>query len=459
MWAPPSGIPSGHIGLVSRARRPLVPDRTAPPAAGYWLATDGRWYPAGERRTRPGEASRWGLGDVWWGVLAYVVAGIAGVAVLSAADALLTGGVDDEGPFAISSFVGPQCAGDDRRRLARRLVARVSGALRRRLRAHDSAVGPADRARARARSAGRRRASRATGSTPPSGRTSPRATCPWTNSPHFGDFAVFFVAVAVVTPLVEELFFRGLLYRSLLKRGRSAPRAILATTICLRHPASPCRRHVARGRQPVRLDRRARAWRSTSPATGPAIASPRPSSPTWSSTASPPSPSTCPDRGGLRCPAGTNDRRTHHATVGRQPGRPGAAPPKENAGSRSLDAPEATHGAALERTRRCSRSDSEPDGPRARRGEPALPRANEPPETTPTGCGLQQPSTRRRPPHRAALERTRHCSWSDSRSDGPSARRATTSGRTHHPGARAATTLDAPEATPQGGLRQIMSRC
>ena len=50
---------------------------------------------------------------------------------------------------------------------------------------------------------------------------------------------MFFIAVAVVTPVIEELFFRGLLYRSLLKRGRSAPWAIAVTTVLFVIPHLP----------------------------------------------------------------------------------------------------------------------------------------------------------------------------------------------------------------------------
>ena len=46
-----------------------------------------------------------------------------------------------------------------------------------------------------------------------------------------GQVIVFFVAVALVTPIIEELFFRGLVYRSFLKRGVSTMGAIVRTTI------------------------------------------------------------------------------------------------------------------------------------------------------------------------------------------------------------------------------------
>ena len=46
-----------------------------------------------------------------------------------------------------------------------------------------------------------------------------------------GEVIVFFAAVAVVTPVIEELFFRGLLYRSFRKRGAPAWRATAWTTL------------------------------------------------------------------------------------------------------------------------------------------------------------------------------------------------------------------------------------
>lgn len=45
-----------------------------------------------------------------------------------------------------------------------------------------------------------------------------------------GEVIAFFLAVAVVTPVIEELFFRGLLYRSLLKRGMSTAVSIVVAT-------------------------------------------------------------------------------------------------------------------------------------------------------------------------------------------------------------------------------------
>lgn len=47
-----------------------------------------------------------------------------------------------------------------------------------------------------------------------------------------GEVIAFFAAVAIVTPVIEELFFRGLLYRSLLKRKMSTAASIaVATTV------------------------------------------------------------------------------------------------------------------------------------------------------------------------------------------------------------------------------------
>lgn len=234
-WAPPSGVPVGTSGwYVAHDGRWYRTD--APPAAGYWLARDGRWYPAvgGEQAWR---GSRWGLGDVWWGVLAYFVAGIAGIAVLAAADAVLAGGVDDEGAFAISSFVALNAMAmvgvvwlATRRKGQGSLRADFGLTVRRWDPLIGLGLGFAALIVAGIASYGIDTAF---------GADEPTSNVPVDDLTSFRDFAVFFLAVAVVTPLVEELFFRGLLYRSLLKRGRSAPRAILATTICFVIPHLP----------------------------------------------------------------------------------------------------------------------------------------------------------------------------------------------------------------------------
>jgi uncharacterized protein len=46
-----------------------------------------------------------------------------------------------------------------------------------------------------------------------------------------GEIVAFAVSVAIITPLIEELFFRGLIYRSLLKRGASTVAAVGWTTV------------------------------------------------------------------------------------------------------------------------------------------------------------------------------------------------------------------------------------
>jgi membrane protease YdiL (CAAX protease family) len=170
-------------------------------------------------------------------VLAYFLAGLAGVAVLAAVDAARTGGIDDEGPFAISSFValnalamtGVVWLATHRKGLAS-LRADFGLAIRRWDPLIGVGLGLAALVVAGIASYGIDTAF---------GADEPTSNVPVDELTSFRDFAVFFIAVAVVTPLVEELFFRGLLYRSLLKRGRSAPRAIVATTLCFVIPHLP----------------------------------------------------------------------------------------------------------------------------------------------------------------------------------------------------------------------------
>jgi len=235
VWAAPSGSPIGTRGWY------LANDgqwyrSTDPPAAGFWLSRDGRWYPS-EFATEPWHTSRWGLGDVWWGVLAYVVAGIVGATAIALVDRLVTGGVDDEGAIAIAAFVGLNAlatigviwSATKRKGL---------GSLRRdfglTMRWSDPLIG-LGLGVAAVIVAGLA----SYGIDAAFGAEEATSNVPVDELASFSDFAVFFVAVAIVTPVVEELFFRGLLYRSLLKRGRSAPRAIAATTLIFVLPHLP----------------------------------------------------------------------------------------------------------------------------------------------------------------------------------------------------------------------------
>ena len=232
-WAAPDGSPVGTRGWYL-ASDGVWYRSEVPPAPGHWLGDDGRWHPA-DGGTAAWRHARWGFGDVWWGLLAYVVAGIAGAVALWAT----VGGddVENPGPVEIGVLVGFNAVGilmvlwlATSRKGSRSLRADfglagrwvdalvglgvgvvgvfVAGAVGLGL---DEALGADDRT----------------------------SNVPVDDLPSFGGFAVFFVAVAIVTPVVEELFFRGLVYRSMLKRGRSTVRAIAVTTVVFTIPHLP----------------------------------------------------------------------------------------------------------------------------------------------------------------------------------------------------------------------------
>jgi hypothetical protein len=235
LWAPPSGSPAGSSGwYVADDGRWYRSDHA--PAAGYWLASDGRWY-SPDAAVEPWRNSRWGLGDVWWGVLAYFVAGIVGLLALEVIDSLTSEDVDADSPLAIAAFVGLNAAATigviwfaSRRKGLGSLRSDFGLGLRRWDPLIGLGVGVAALIVAGMASYGIDAAF---------GADEPTSNVPVEDLPSFADFGVFFLAVAILTPVVEELFFRGLLYRSLLKRGRSAPRAIATTTIIFVLPHLP----------------------------------------------------------------------------------------------------------------------------------------------------------------------------------------------------------------------------
>lgn len=232
-WAPPSGVPVGTVGW-------YVADDGAwyrtdhPPAPGYRLAADGRWRPAGADRWR---MSGWGLGDVWWGVLAYVLAGLLGTLLLVAVEAITGDTIDADGPAVIAAFVAFTAVGTigvavwaSHRRGQGSLRADFGVQFRRWDPLIGLGMGIAAMLVAGFASFGIDAAF---------GADEPTSNVPLDELASFGDFAVFFVAVAIVTPFAEELFFRGLLYRSILKRGRSPVRAITITTLLFVLPHLP----------------------------------------------------------------------------------------------------------------------------------------------------------------------------------------------------------------------------
>ena len=233
-WAPPSGTPVGTQGWY-QANDGEWYRSGEPPAPGYWLARDGRWYPAGPT-SEAWHTSQWGLGDVWLGVLAYFVAGIIALIGALIIDELV-GGVDEDGAITIAAFVALNAVATigviwfaSHRKGLGSLRADFGLAMRRWDPFVGIGVGLAAVIVAGLASYGIDSAF---------GADEPTSNVPVDDLTSFRDFAAFFIAVAILTPVVEELFFRGLLYRSLLKRGRSVPRAIATTTALFVLPHLP----------------------------------------------------------------------------------------------------------------------------------------------------------------------------------------------------------------------------
>lgn len=230
---------------------PWPPPTTAPVTrTGWYLADDGEWYatsvaPApgweldhfGEWRPALAEDeqwrnSRWGFGDFWWGVLAYLVVGLAGSLAVAGILAADTGEPIDEvefGPYATGALVFISAAGFfgvpwlATRRKGLRSMARDFG-----LRARwvdipiGFGLGIAALIVAGLVSAGLDSALNVEEDT---------SNVPVDSLDSAGQFVVFLLAVGIVTPIVEEVFFRGLVHRSFLKRGSSAIFSFVATTV------------------------------------------------------------------------------------------------------------------------------------------------------------------------------------------------------------------------------------
>jgi CAAX protease family protein len=232
-WAPPDGVPVGTTGWYLAADGEWYrTDR--PPAAGYRLDVSGRWRPATAESWR---SSGWGLGDVWWGVLAYVAAGLLGGLALVAIEAITGDRPATDGPVTIGALVGLNAIAmvgvvvlATRRHGQRSLRADFGLDVRRWDPLIGLGVGAAALIVAGLASSAIDAAF---------GADEPTSNVPVDELSSLGAFVVFFVAVAIVTPIVEELFFRGLLYRSILKRGRSPLRAIPITTLIFTIPHLP----------------------------------------------------------------------------------------------------------------------------------------------------------------------------------------------------------------------------
>lgn len=197
---------------------------STPPAPGWWLASDLWWYPPDA--AEPWRRTRWGLGDVGWGALVVLVASLlAGVVAVAA-------GVDPDeltdNPYLIAGLLLPNVLGfavvpwiASRRKGVGRLADDygLTGRWR------DVAIGLATGIVGLI-------AAGSVGFAVDAllGADEATSNVPVDSLGSTGEIVVFAFAIAVVTPIIEELFFRGLLYRSLLKRGRSVLRSTLITT-------------------------------------------------------------------------------------------------------------------------------------------------------------------------------------------------------------------------------------
>lgn len=217
-----------------------------PPAPGWWLASDLRWYPASQATRHPQHghrgaadgpeawrASGWGLGDSWWGGLVYVVASVAISILLVVGNTLIDPDMaftDVElGPYAVSISVLANVlafAGVPWLATRRKGLASLADDFGLRFRWLDVAIGFGLGLGALIASG-----IAATAVDELLGNDDTTSNIPVDDLTGPGEFIAFFLAVAVITPIIEELFFRGLLHRSLLKRGTGRLAAMVITTI------------------------------------------------------------------------------------------------------------------------------------------------------------------------------------------------------------------------------------
>ncbi|MEY2958504.1 MAG: hypothetical protein RLZZ01_1072 [Actinomycetota bacterium] len=210
-WPPPTGTPVGSTGWY------LASDGAwyrsdVPPAPGWTLAADGTW---GFDPDEAWRTSCWGLGDAWWGLAVYLVASTILIVVL----ATITDGSSELGPYSIGvlvlgnalAFVGvPWWAS---RRKGQGGLGRDFGL---RWRPIDLAIGAGF-------GFGGLILAGLTGTLVDAafGNDEPTSNIPVDDLVGLGQIITFFVAVGVVTPIIEEVFFRGLIHRSFLKRSMS----------------------------------------------------------------------------------------------------------------------------------------------------------------------------------------------------------------------------------------------
>lgn len=231
-WPPPTSSPVTRTGWYRAADGEWYVSAVAP-APGYTLTDDGYWQSPDGRDDEPWRRSGWGLGDFWWGVLVYlgasIVLGIVIAIVVAATDA--DRNLDDvlSGPYVIAALVivnAVAFAGVPWLASRRKGLDSLAADFGLRIRPVDLAIGFG------LGIAGLIGA--AIVSTAVDGLLDVEestSNVPVDSLDNAGQFIAFFLAVAIVTPIVEELFFRGLLYRSFLKRGAGPLGAIVRTTI------------------------------------------------------------------------------------------------------------------------------------------------------------------------------------------------------------------------------------
>ncbi len=229
-WPPPTTTPITRTGWYLAEDGEWYATSVAP-AAGWELGDDDEWRPAlaDDEQWRN---SRWGFGDFWWGVLVYLVVGVAGTLAVAAVLAADSGDPIDEVDFGAYStgvlvlisavgFFGVPWLATHRKGL--RSLARDFGLRARPL---DLLIGfglgIAALIAAALVSSGLDAALDVEEDT---------SNVPVDSLDGVGQFVVFLVAVGIVTPIVEEVFFRGLVHRSFLKRGSSVWFSFVATTV------------------------------------------------------------------------------------------------------------------------------------------------------------------------------------------------------------------------------------
>ncbi|MFP5489110.1 MAG: CPBP family intramembrane glutamic endopeptidase [Acidimicrobiia bacterium] len=227
LWPPPTGSPAGTSGWYRASDGRWYRTDTAP-APGWGLGADGRWAPGvgGDWRS-----SRWGIGDAWWGLLVYIVASL-GLSGAVAAFVVATGGDLDDlelGPYAVSFLVVGNVlafAGVPWLATRRKGLRSLRDDFGLRLRPVDLAIGLGF-------GVGGLVVAGIVGTLIDAGFDTDETTSniPVDTLGGPAEVIVFALSVAILTPVIEELFFRGLVYRSLLKRRASTPAAIVWTTI------------------------------------------------------------------------------------------------------------------------------------------------------------------------------------------------------------------------------------